>query len=161
VVIGWLFALAFRSQHTLSARWAFNLRQIGLVFLTLVALSCLAHAVHQGLVVQPDMQVQGMNSTNTSLIWYVDRSAGGFPGVGIVSLPLWVYKSLMLLWALWLAASLLRWLRWGFNAFRSGGAWQHAVVIPRPSHPRASLHEIDTAKAEHAVGTAPATADDH
>jgi len=146
IIIAWLFALAFRERQTLSPRWAFNLGQIGLVLFTLVALACLAFAVHQGLVVQPDMQVQGMDSSNMLLNWYVDRTGGGFPSVGIVSLPLWIYKSLMLVWALWLAASLLRWLRWGFQAFRHDGAWKSA-----PENPRVALDEIEAARAELAA----------
>lgn len=148
VIIGWFFALAYREKQVFEARWSFNLGQLALVFFSFVALSCLAYAVRQGLVVQPDMQVQGMNSYGSQLNWYLDRSGGSFPSVGILSLPLWVYKSLMLVWALWLAASLLRWLRWGFGAFRSGGTWQAAVPKPKaPENPRVPLEQIEAAKA--------------
>jgi len=148
VIIGWFFALAYREKHALEARWAFNLGQIALVLFSFVALSCLSYAVRQGLVVQPDMQVQGMNSTGAELRWYVDRSAGAFPNVGIVSLPLWVYKSLMLLWALWLAASLLRWLRWGFHSFSAGGSWRSAPARPKsPQNPRVPHEQIEATNA--------------
>jgi len=30
----------------------------------------------------------------------------------------------MLLWALWLAFSLLRWLRWGWACFSESGIWR-------------------------------------
>jgi hypothetical protein len=29
----------------------------------------------------------------------------------------------MLLWALWLASRLLRWMRWGWDQLREGGLW--------------------------------------
>jgi hypothetical protein len=125
-LIGWLFALAQREQKPLEERWAFNATQVVLVLATMIALGCLAFAVHQGLVVQPDMQVRGMGSGNGFLRWYQDRTQGALPHVRVVSIPLWIYKGLMLAWALWLATALLRWLRWGFGAFRTGGAWKRA-----------------------------------
>jgi hypothetical protein len=130
IITGWLFALALRERHALPGRWAFNIGQILLVGLTLVALSSLGDAVHSGLVVQPDMQVRGVNSSNQLLHWYTDRTGGAIPAVSVWSAPLWIYKALMLFWALWLASSLLRWLRWGWSAFRSGGAWRSRVVAP-------------------------------
>jgi hypothetical protein len=41
----------------------------------------------------------------------------------VLSVPLFVYRSLMLLWALWLAWSLLKWLRWAWQCFSMGGLW--------------------------------------
>jgi hypothetical protein len=35
----------------------------------------------------------------------------------------------MLAWALWLANSLLNWLRWGWGCFSAGGLWRKS---PRP-----------------------------
>jgi hypothetical protein len=151
VVVGWLFAIAYRARRAFAARWAFNFAQVGLVLFTAVALACLASAVHRGLVVQPDMQVAGMQSSNRVLNWYLDRTGGGFPIVGIVSLPLWIYKGVMLVWALWLAASLLRWLGRGVNAFRSQGAWRSATRRPRP--PSARLADPKATPAE--VGEGP------
>ena len=46
-----------------------------------------------------------------------------------ISVPLLVYRVAMLLWALWIAFALLRWLRWGFRAFIQGGLWRKP---PRP-----------------------------
>jgi hypothetical protein len=36
------------------------------------------------------------------------------------------YRGAMLAWALWLAVSLLRWLRWGWISFSEGGIWKSA-----------------------------------
>jgi hypothetical protein len=152
LIVGWLFALAYRERHRPGEGWVFNLAQVALVVLTFSALICLAHAVHQGLVVQPDMQVQGQGSSNGLLQWYTDRTSGAVPTVHVWSLPLWVYRGLMLLWALWLAASLLRWLRWGWSAFRAGGGgWQsapHKRPKPEKANPRVPLSDIERAQAE-------------
>jgi hypothetical protein len=45
----------------------------------------------------------------------------------VVSLPLWVYRVLMFLWALWLALSLIRWAKWGWEGFREGGLARFAI----------------------------------
>ncbi len=152
-VVGWLFALAYRARHEIEKPLTFNFAQVMLAMLTVIALWCLAYAVHRGLVVQPDMQVAGQNSSNELLRWYEDRSAGAMPSVSVISLPLWVYKGLMLVWALWLAASLLRWLRWGFEAFRSGGGWKalphrERSIKTHTQNPRAPLDQIQQAQAE-------------
>jgi hypothetical protein len=42
----------------------------------------------------------------------------------VLSLPLWLYRVAMLLWALWLAASLVRGVGPGWRAFNEGGLWR-------------------------------------
>ena len=124
IVVGWLFALAARENRPARGRNMFNFLQILLVGFTLVALACLAYAVHQGLLLPPDMQVQGMMSNRNFVQWYADRTAGDIPEVTVWSAPLWIYKCLMLIWALWLAASLVQWLRWGWVVFRKDGGFR-------------------------------------
>ena len=36
----------------------------------------------------------------------------------------WFYRLLMLAWALWLAAALIRWLKWGWDQFSSVTLWK-------------------------------------
>jgi hypothetical protein len=48
------------------------------------------------------------------------------PQASAISLPLWVYKVLMLAWALWLANALIGWLRDGFAAWTKGGYWRQS-----------------------------------
>lgn len=130
-VVAWLFALSWRGRHgtELSAS-RFNALQLGLALLTVLALSSLFYAVQHGLLGLPDMQVAGNGSTALSLNWYQDRNAANLPQAWVLTAPLWAYRVLMLLWALWLAYSLLDWLRWGYANFASGGLWQ-----PRPLRP--------------------------
>jgi hypothetical protein len=121
IVVGWFFAFAYRERDRIEGVRTFYLVQVLLVMFTVVALSCLVYAVHQGLLVPPDMQVQGMLSNQNFVQWYVDRTPGQLPEVTVWSAPMWIYKSLMLIWALWLAVGLIQWLRWGWAAFRKGG----------------------------------------
>jgi hypothetical protein len=37
---------------------------------------------------------------------------------------MWWYRFLMLAWALWIAAALIRWLRWGWRQFSEGGCFR-------------------------------------
>ena len=124
----------------------FNLVQVALALLTLVALLALASAIPQGLLGQPDMHVAGNGSGGSALRWFADRSADGLPQASAVSLPLWVYKVLMLAWALWLANAVIGWLRDGFAAWTRDGYWR-----TRPKAPPAT--PVDTAAAPHAEKT--------
>lgn len=125
LVVGWLLALAWRARSGRElGDLRFNLLQVGLVLLTLAALAALLEAVRQGLLGLPDMQIAGNDSDAYNLNWYQDRSDAILPRPWIVSVPLWVYRMLMLAWALWLAYSLLDWLRWGWNAYAADGLWR-------------------------------------
>lgn len=125
IVVAWLLALGLRSrwQHETAGNW-FNLAQIGLVVLTLLALSYLFFAIQQGLLGLPNMQIGGNHSYANTLRWYQDRSAANLPQARVLSVPLWVYRGLMLGWALWLAFALLGWLRWGWECFSQQGFWR-------------------------------------
>jgi hypothetical protein len=37
---------------------------------------------------------------------------------------MWIYKTLILAWALWLSFALLRWLPWVWQCFSSQGLWR-------------------------------------
>ena len=129
VVAGFVFALARRGARPARGAAAFDLAQIGLAAWALVSLVLLYVAIHRGLLFPPDMQVAGNGSSDTALVWYADRVSGRTPSAGVLSLPLWVYRVAMLAWALWLAASLVRAIGWGWRAFGEGGLWR---ALPRP-----------------------------
>ncbi|MDD5323100.1 MAG: hypothetical protein PHD43_21305, partial [Methylococcales bacterium] len=90
--------------------------------------SVLFAAVAQGLLNSPDMQITGNQSSAFLLNWYQDRSPPILPTTTVISVPLLVYRLLMLAWALWLAVSLLNWLKWGWSSFSSNGLWHKAAV---------------------------------
>lgn len=123
-VVAWLFAFEARRHGAAAKNWVFNLGQLGLVALTAIALGCLFASIHNGLLGEPDMVVSGYDSYARSLHWFADRSGDVLPVAGVVSLPLWVYNVVMLVWALWLAWAVVGWLRSGFKAWTEGGYWR-------------------------------------
>jgi hypothetical protein len=133
LVAVWLVVLAWRGKAALQDRswWQFDLLQIALLILTLIALSSLVSAVTQGLLGLPEMQVEGNGSWAQNLLWYQDRSANVLEQPLLISVPVLYYRLLMLAWALWLAVTVLGWLRWGWQAFGQGGLWRHRP--PKPS----------------------------
>jgi hypothetical protein len=123
-VAGFFLAVARRSRGGPRGALAFDLVQLLLLGWALVVVVLLYEAVQTGLLFRPDMQVAGAGSSDTSLRWYADRLAGGTPAAGALSVPLWVYRGLMLAWALWLAARLIRWTGWAWRSFGEGGLWR-------------------------------------
>ena len=145
IIVFWLFALAARERagsRLAGSRW-FNAMQAALMLLTLLALALLLSAVKTTLLGAPEMQIEGNGSHASQLRWYQDR--GDFPGVTLVSLPLWVWRGIMLAWALWLAWSLIGWLRWGWGALSAGGLWIKAAPkpVPQPKSEEASDGETE------------------
>jgi hypothetical protein len=139
VVAGFVFALSLRQKRPPRNAAPFDLLQLLLVLWAVVGLGILYSAIHTGLLFRPDMQVAGNGSTDTVLRWYADRVGAATPSTGVLSVPLWVYRAGMLAWALWLAASLVRSVGWGFRAFGEGGFWRSLPLrrasTPPPSAP--------------------------
>ena len=141
LVVVWLIGLGLRARMRAPEQMPgtrFNLLQLGLAALTVLALAMLIGAVPQGLLGLPDMHVAGNGSSAANLHWFADRSSGALPSAGVLSLPLWVYKIAMLAWALWLANALIGWLRWAFDAWTHGGYWrkrQPKVGVAPPQLP--------------------------
>ena len=46
------------------------------------------------------------------------------PRAAAFTLPMWIYKAVILAWALWLSFSLVRWLPWVWNCFSRDGFWR-------------------------------------
>ncbi|MBK1720677.1 hypothetical protein [Thiocystis violacea] len=132
LVAAWLFALGVRRRLDASTGpWRFNLTQVGLILLTLLALAALIGAVQQGLLGRPEMQIVGNGSYGGMLSWYQDRAGPLLPDVWVLSVPMWVYRALMLAWALWLAFRLLDWLRWGWEGFSRPQLWRERAKTQR------------------------------
>ncbi|UXI69397.1 hypothetical protein [Tahibacter amnicola] len=135
LVAAWLFAMDWRSRNQPVSGALFNLAQVGLAFLTVIALVCAVGGVWTGLLGDPDMSVTGNGSWARSLRWFADQSEGILPGAGALTLPIWLFRVAMLAWALWMAYALTRWLRWAFNAWSNGGYWRSRPA-PLPKPPR-------------------------
>ncbi len=137
VVVLWIHLLAWRESSDLDHR-AYNARQLAIAFTTAVTFCVLLAAVHQGLLGHPDMQVSGYESTLSELRWFTDRAEPRLTSPLVVSAPMFIYRFAMLGWALWLALSVVGWLRWGFAAFARGGFWRRkprivTTVLPIPA----------------------------
>lgn len=124
----WLFSLSQRGQ--LQQPWVGvkgRLQQLSLVLLSVTAISSLLLAIPYGLLSQPDMHLTGNGSYLQNLQWYQDAVTGQLPVATAWSLPLWCYQLAMLLWSLWLATALVRWLPWAWRQLSHFSFW------PKPS----------------------------
>ncbi|MBF6647851.1 hypothetical protein [Methylobacter sp. BlB1] len=128
IVVAWLMILGWRSDRPIAQANYFNIMQVTIGLLTLISLSLLFDAVQQGLLGSPEMQITGNQSSAFNLNWYQDRSPSTLPTATLISVPLFVYRLLMLAWSLWLAFALLNWLKWGWKCYSSGGFWRKKPV---------------------------------
>lgn len=129
-VFGWLLFMGWREKTPeLTSGW-FNLRQLALVGVTFIALSILGTSVYEGLLGQPEMQVRGNGSSASMLRWFMDRTGAQYPTAWVLSVPMLVYRGAMLAWSLWMALSLMSWLRWGWRSFSTGGLWRTPPKMP-------------------------------
>ena len=124
LVTAWFAAMALRRRHAdaVCGGWM-RTTQTALAVLTLAAAGALLATVHAGLLGYPDLMVEGNGSSGNRLFWYDDRLSGQVPEAWLVSMPLWAYRLFMLAWALWLARSVIDWVRWGWLGFATGGYW--------------------------------------
>jgi hypothetical protein len=137
VVVAWFFVLAWRGSDGFQRLGilGYNLLQLVLIGLTVAAMAILIFAVGEGLLGSPEMFILGNGSTRTVLNWFQARADDVLPRPGCVSISIWWYRFFMLAWALWLAMSLIRWLRTGWQSFSSGGFFRRkpeVIVAPPP-----------------------------
>jgi hypothetical protein len=127
MLAGWFALLEARRRWALAmpsaARWLRILMQLLLVLWTLFAIGALLDVLRIGLLGYPNLLVAGPGSSSHELSWVSDRFSEHTAGAWCLSAPVWLYRVLMLAWALWLAASLLRWVSWAWTAFSAGGTW--------------------------------------
>ena len=123
LVVAWLFLLRWRGAEGYQQlpSWAYNLCQSGLIFLTLLAIGIFIGIASSGLLGDPEMYIVGNGSSDSRLVWYAARTPVDLPQPGYASISVWWYRLAMLLWALWLAAALVRWLRLGWKNSSKGG----------------------------------------
>ena len=124
-VVLWFFALETRSRVSMPAsRGRYNLIQVAIVLLTLIAAVSLLSTIPRSLLSTPDMQVTGNDSYNYFYQWYQDHSGQALPTATVFSVSIWIYRLTMLLWSLWLVFSLLAWIKWGWQHFSSQALWK-------------------------------------
>ena len=125
-VICWFFLVAWRGSDTgtgLNPN-SFNLLQLAIVFAALPVIVTILFAVHRGLLGVPEMMVEGNQSSYRNLQWFAQRTESVLPEASVVSVSIWYYRFLMLAWALWLAISAIRWVRWAWEQFTRQTIWK-------------------------------------
>lgn len=139
IVVVWLLACGIREKWQTDVNWwRFNLIQTGIGGLTAIALLTVVTTLPQGLLGTPDMHVTGHGSYGNVLNWFADRSDSVLPVASVFTVPLWIYKALILAWALWLSFALLRWLPWVWQCFSSQGYWRSRKGEALRSHGKGS-----------------------
>jgi len=131
VVVGWLCAMGWRGRNKVATWWGHDLLQLALVGATVLAFGMMWWAVYEGLLYQPDMQVEGAGSGANELRWYADAATGTLPQPWLIWLPLWTWKLVMLLWALWLAGLVFREVVAGWADFVHDGLWKMPPKSPK------------------------------
>lgn len=134
-VIAWfiIFELRHRYVHKLDSLM-FLISQGVLLLVTGIFIISLLICITNGLLGNPQMQ---MAQPATSLVhsnfymqtmyqlqWYQDKIVSDLPVITAFTIPIFIFRILMLAWALWLAFSLLRWLQWGWRCFSEAGIWR-------------------------------------
>ena len=125
MVVLWLALLGWRGRQTeLKPGWS-NLLVILIAGMTFIAFLSLTAAIASGLALHPpDMGIRGGASSDGYLVWYEARSAADLPRGWALTVPLWVWHVLMLVWSLWVARMFIRWARWGWAQMQQGGFWR-------------------------------------
>jgi hypothetical protein len=132
LVVAWFIAVHWRRTVELKRPVLHNARQLALVLLTLVVALTLYGVVYTALVDAPEADVAGGGSSASELRFYADRVGGELPRPFVLSAPVWVYRALLLVWALWLLTALVRWGRAAGEAFRAGGVLKRSPKAPPP-----------------------------
>jgi hypothetical protein len=121
-VAAWILAVGARDRWRIDGPWwRYNLVQVGIVLLTVIALGAIVASLPVGLLGTPDMHVTGNDSGGNYLSWFADGSDSAIPAARAMTVPMWLYKSLILGWALWLSFALLKWLPWTWRCFAKDG----------------------------------------
>lgn len=135
--LAWFFTCAWRAQHSHWNRKLFNLRQCFIVLLSFGVALIMLGAIPYSLLGKPNMMIE---PSSWQLNWYLDRGNTELPKAWILAYPLQTYRLIMLLWSLWLAFSLIKWMTWGWQSFSKDGRWSVSSKDGRsPSEPKPSI----------------------
>jgi hypothetical protein len=121
VVILWFFLFSWRGNVPWEGSpFIRNLIQLFLIALTLAFLVIMIILLNEGLLGSPRMYIIGNYSHSGMLQWTEPRCGNLLSQPGCITVSIWWYRLLMLLWALWLASSMVRWLPWAWKQFSQG-----------------------------------------
>lgn len=124
LIAAWFIALYIRGRRTKPAKdHRFNLLQLLLIVFSFIALGAMLGSIPASLLSNPNMMLSGNGSHASSLLWYQDQSDGHISPALVFSLPILYYRIAMLLWSIWLAFALMRWIPWAWHQLNAGGFW--------------------------------------
>jgi hypothetical protein len=121
------FMLAYRGVVDTSnlTRFRFNVWQSIIAVWIVISVVCLVSAIPMGLLSTPNMIVTGNGSGSHFYSFFQDRSAAGsFPDATVISVPMFAYRLVMLVWSLWLANRLIAWAAWGWKSYSHQETWR-------------------------------------
>ncbi|VAW45462.1 hypothetical protein MNBD_GAMMA02-615 [hydrothermal vent metagenome] len=124
VVAGWLFFVGWKQSFTgFESRAKSILLQWFSLFFTVTTIGVLIATVAYGLLSYPDMGVAGQNASASKLYWYLDSGFDLLPNITLLSVHLWWYKLLILLWSIWVSFAVLSWLKKLFMSLNKEDWW--------------------------------------
>lgn len=144
IIAGWFLAMGVRKRAVRDRnKWIFNLTQLVLAVWFILAMKGLWSSIERGLLGIPNMQIQGNGSSGFILNWMQDRTASMLPAPWVISLHIFIFKGLMLIWALWLAYSLvLKWLPWAWDCFSEGGIFKKIKIWKKRKKAKVKEEEV-------------------
>jgi hypothetical protein len=133
-VLAWFFVMGrCEIWKTYFKSSGYTVMQAGLVLLTVIFIFSILQSISVGLLGTPQMQLAAPNNdliynayfdpNQYVLSWYQDQSLETTPKAWTLTLSIYWYRGVMLLWAMWLAISMMRWFKWGWQSFSRGGLW--------------------------------------
>ncbi len=124
-VAGTLLFLSARKKWLLQAKpFSYNLQSIAAIFLSLGSVALLLQVLKQGLLGGPMMDIVGNQSNSRTLNWFVDRHGSGLSDVWLLNGPEWFYQVLMLLWAIWMSLTFVKWVPWIWTGLYGEGFYK-------------------------------------
>ncbi len=131
----YFFWISFKSAPFIQKipRRIYNLNQLVIIAGAIPCIIILLIALYTGLLGSPEMRIIGENSNEGNLRWFQARGEGQLlPIPKVFSVSIWFYRGMMLLWAVWLSFTLIRWTKWAWSQLELGGLWKPAEKNERP-----------------------------
>jgi len=123
----WLLVMRWRERWVPSPEMTFRYNAVQALialFTLFVVTSLVFTGIRNGLLAPPNMGILDQSYGDGFLWWFADQTTGEIAAPTVISAPMWLYRALFFAWACWMAFALVRWLRWGFSAWKTGGAWR-------------------------------------
>lgn len=149
IVVLFVFLLDIKQRHherISTSNW--NGAQLGLMILGVLSAAILLSGVYAGLLGLPNMMVVGNGSSAQSLNWYEDKAQMALDvssglSAGAVLAPVWLWRAIMLGWALWMASAIAKRVPPLWAAMTLGGFWRESI---KPAAPKKQTQPVAVKK---------------